>query len=301
MPRDHYAELQAFLAVARHRSFTRAAAEMGVSQSALSHTIRGLEEHLGIRLLTRTTRNVAPTEAGERLISRVASKFEDIDAELANITELRDKPAGTVRISCSDTVATDILWPRLRPLLREYPDIHIELRVSYALTNIVEERLDAGVRLGEQVEQDMIAIPITPPLRMLAAASPEYLQGRQIPRVPQDLLQHNCINIRLPSYGGHYAWEFEKDDQKLKIQVPGQLTFSTGPLVLQACLDGFGIAFLPERSMTERVAAGQLVPMLEEWSPMFPGFHLYYPNRREASPAFRKVVEALRQPVIDEL
>ena len=293
MARDHYSELQAFLAVARHASFTRAAAEMGVSQSALSHTVRGLEKRLGIRLLTRTTRSVAPTEAGERLIERVAGKFEDIDAELAAITEFRDKPAGTVRISCSDNVADNYLWPRLKPMLRDYPDINIELRIDYGLTNIVEERLDAGVRLGESLEQDMIALPISPPMRMLAVASPAYLKHRRLPETPHDLLQHNCINIRLTTYGGNYAWEFERDDRELRLHVNGQLTFNAVPPVIKACLDGFGIAYLTEDIVRGHIDRGELIPMLGEWSPPFPGYHLYYPNRREASPAFRKVVEVL--------
>ncbi len=294
MPRDHYSELQAFLAVARHQSFTRAAAEMGLSQSALSHTIRGLEQRLGIRLLTRTTRSVSPTEAGQQLIDRVASKFDDIDIELANISALRDKPAGTVRLSCSDNVAEAFIWPRLRPLLREYPDIKIEIRIDYGLTNIVEERLDAGVRLGEQIDQDMIAVPISGPVRMLAVASPEYWQQHPIPQIPQDLLQHSCINIRLPTYGGCYAWEFEKDGRELRLQVNGQLIFNTVPQIRQACVDGFGLAFLSDECVASEIAAGLLVPVLEDWCPPFPGYHLYYPNRREAAPAFRKVLEALR-------
>ncbi len=294
MARDQYSELQAFIAVARHRSFTKAANEMGLSQSALSHTIRGLEKRLGIRLLTRTTRSVSPTDAGQRLIDRVAIKFEDIDAELAALTEMRDKPAGMVRISCSDHAAEQYIWPRLKPLLREYQDIQLEVRIDYGLTNIVEERLDAGVRLGEQLEQDMIAIPIMPKARMLVAASPDYLKGKSLPLVPQELLEHQCINIRLPTFGGNYAWEFEKDGRELKLQVSGQVTFTNVDHIIQAALDGFGFAFMPQESLAPHVKRGDLITVLEDWTPSFTGLYLYYPNRREASPAFKLVAEALR-------
>ncbi|MFK4752352.1 LysR substrate-binding domain-containing protein [Oceanobacter antarcticus] len=296
MSRDRYGELQAFLNVAREGSFTKAAALLGVSQSALSHTIRGLEAHLGIRLLHRTTRSVSPTDAGQRLLERIAPHFNDIDAEIAAISALRDKPAGSVRISASDNVAQSLLWPRLAPVLRQYPDIQLEINIDFALTNIVERRLDAGVRLGEQLEKDMIAVPISPAVRMAAIASPGYFQRNPIPQVPQDLLAHNCINFRLPTYGGLYAWEFEKDGRELNIQVKGQLTCNTSQQVVAAALDGTGIGFLTEDTAIQFLREGKLIRVLEDWCPPFSGYHLYYPNRREPTPAFQIVVEALRWP-----
>ena len=296
MSRDRYGELQAFLNVAREGSFTKAAALLGVSQSALSHTIRGLEAHLGIRLLHRTTRSVSPTDAGQRLLERIAPHFNDIDAEIAAISALRDKPAGSVRISASDSVAQSLLWPRLAPVLRQYPDIQLEINIDFALTNIVERRLDAGVRLGEQLEKDMIAVPISPAVRMAAIASPGYFQRNPIPQVPQDLLMHNCINFRLPTYGGLYAWEFEKDGRELNIQVKGQLTCNTSQQVVAAALDGTGIGFLTEDTAIQFLREGKLIRVLEDWCPPFSGYHLYYPNRREPTPAFQIVVEALRWP-----
>ncbi|WP_369856032.1 LysR substrate-binding domain-containing protein [Candidatus Thalassolituus haligoni] len=296
MSRDRYGELQAFLNVAREGSFTKAAALLGVSQSALSHTIRGLEAHLGIRLLHRTTRSVSPTDAGQRLLERIAPHFNDIDAEIAAISALRDKPAGSVRISASDNVAQSLLWPRLAPVLRQYPDIQLEINIDFALTNIVERRLDAGVRLGEQLEKDMIAVPISPAVRMAAIASPGYFQRNPIPQVPQDLLMHNCINFRLPTYGGLYAWEFEKDGRELNIQVKGQLTCNTSQQVVAAALDGTGIGFLTEDTAIQFLREGKLIRVLEDWCPPFSGYHLYYPNRREPTPAFQIVVEALRWP-----
>ncbi|MAK92811.1 MAG: LysR family transcriptional regulator [Oleibacter sp.] len=294
MARDNYHELQAFIAVARERSFTRAAAQMGVSQSALSHTIRALESRLGIRLLTRTTRSVSPTEAGDRLLQTVAPLFEDIDAELAALTELRDKPAGTVRIACSDHAAEFTIWPRLSQLMKDYPDINIELRIDNGLTDIVGQRLDAGVRLGEHLDQDMIAVPLMPPVRMLVFSSPEYFAEHGVPQEPEDLMQHNCINFRLPSFGGLYTWEFEKDGREINVKVPGQLVFNTSSLILKAALQGNGIGYLPADMLGPHIANGSLMQVLDEWCPYFPGYHLYYPNRRDPSPAFRKVVEALR-------
>jgi DNA-binding transcriptional LysR family regulator len=296
MSRDRYGELQAFINVAREGSFTKAAALMGVSQSALSHTIRGLEAHLGIRLLRRTTRSVSPTDAGQLLLERIAPHFSDIDAEIAAMSALRDKPAGSVRISASDNVAQNILWPRLAPVLREYPDIQLEINIDYRLTNIVEQRLDAGVRLGEQLEKDMIAVPIGPPMRMAAVASPDYFKRYAKPQKPQDLMEHNCINFRLPTFGGLYAWEFEKDGRKMDIQVKGQLICNTSIQVIHAALDGLGIGFMTEDSVTTLIHEGRLIRTLEDWCPPFSGYHLYYPNRREPTPAFQKVVEALRWP-----
>jgi DNA-binding transcriptional LysR family regulator len=294
MPRQNLHDLQAFLAVARERSFTRAAAQLGVSQSALSHTIRGLEARLGLRLLTRTTRRVAPTEAGERLLRTVGPRFEEIDAELAALGELREKPAGTVRITTAEHAAEMILWPALARLLPDYPDIKVELIVDYGLTDIVAERFDAGVRLGEQVAKDMIAVRIGPDMRMAVVCAPSYLAKRPRPRTPQDLIAHACINMRLPTHGGIYAWEFEKDGRELKVRVEGQLVFNSIALRLDAALAGFGLAYLPEDQVREHLAAGRLVRVLGDWCPPFPGCHLYYPSRRQPTPAFTLLVEALR-------
>src|SRR6266481_6630061 len=246
MPRDNVNDLPAFLAVARERSFTRAAAKLGVSQSALSHTIRGLEERLGLRLLTRTTRSVAPTESGERLIRTVGPRLEETDAELTALSELREKPAGTIRITTGEHAAEAIIWPALAKLLPRYPEIKVELTVDYGLTDIVAERYDAGVRLGEQVAKDMIAVRIGPDLRMAAVGAPSYFARRSRPKKPQDLTAHDCINIRLPTYGGLYAWEFEKRGRELKVRVEGQLVFNNMALRLNAALARLGVAYLPE-------------------------------------------------------
>ncbi|MFE0758334.1 LysR family transcriptional regulator [Inquilinus sp. NPDC058860] len=294
MPRENLNDLLAFLAVARERSFTRAAAQLGVSQSALSHTIRGLEERLGLRLLTRTTRSVAPTEAGERLVLSIGPRFEEIDAGLAALSALRDKPAGTVRITAGEHAANTILWPAVAKLLPDYPDIRIEIAVDYALTDIVAERYDAGIRLGEQVAKDMIAVRIGPDMRMAVVGSPSYFGKRPPPRTPHELTAHNCINMRLPTYGGLYAWEFERDGRELKVRVEGALVFNTGVLRLNAVLDGLGLAYLPEDQVRDHVAAGQLVHVLADWCPPFPGYHLYYPSRRQCSPALSVLIDALR-------
>lgn len=294
MPRANVNDLLAFLAVARARSFTRAAAQMGVSQSALSHTIRGLEERLGLRLLTRTTRSVAPTEAGERLMHAVGPHFDEIDAEIDALSELKEKPSGTIRINSSEHAAETLLWPRLAEFLPHYPDIKVEIWADYTLADIVAERFDAGVRLGEQVAKDMVAVRIGPEERFVVVGAPAYLAGRELPRHPQDLLQHCCINMRLPTSGGLYAWEFEKDGHELKVRVDGQLVFNALPPILKAALASFGLAFLPEEMVTPHIAAGRLVAMLEDWAPPFPGYHLYYPSRRQQSPAFALLVEALR-------
>jgi DNA-binding transcriptional LysR family regulator len=294
MVRQPIDDLIAFLAVTRERSFTRAAAQLGVSQSALSHTIRGLEEQIGLRLLTRTTRSVAPTEAGERLVRTVGPRLEEIHAELAALTELREKPAGTLRITAGEHSAETILWPALAKLLPRYPDIKVELVIDYGLTDIVAERYDAGVRLGEQVAKDMIAVRIGPDFRMAVVGAPAYFARRPRPKTPQDLTAHDCINIRLPTYGGIYAWEFEKRGRGLKVRVEGQLVFNNIALRLKAALAGLGLAYLPEDQVERHVADGRLVRVLADWCPPFSGYHLYYPSRRHPAPAFALLVEALR-------
>ena len=287
-------DLMAFLAVARERSFTRAAAQLGVSQSALSHTIRGLEERLGLRLLTRTTRSVAPTEAGERLIRTVGPKFEQIDFELSALTELREKPAGTIRITAAEHAAQAVLWPALTTLLPRYPDIKVEVMIDYGLTDIVAERYDAGVRLGEQVAKDMIAVRIGPDFCMAVVGTPSYFETRPKPKKPQDLTAHDCINIRLPTYGGIYAWEFEKRGRELRVRVDGQLVFNNIALRLNAVLAGLGLAYLPEDQVAPYLADGRLIRVLDDWCAPFPGYHLYYPSRRQVAPAFALLVDALR-------
>jgi DNA-binding transcriptional LysR family regulator len=294
MPRENLNDLLAFLAVARERSFTRAAAQLGVSQSALSHTLRGLEERLGLRLLTRTTRSVSPTAAGERLLQHVGPRFEEIEAELEALGELRDKPTGTIRITATDYVADTILWPRLTKLLRDYPDIRVEIVIDYGLTDIVAAQYDAGVRLGEQVAKDMIAVRIGPDLRMAVVGAPAYFARRSPPKTPRDLLSHNCINLRLPTRGGLYAWEFEKGKRKLNVRVDGQLIFNATTPMLNAALAGFGLAYVPEDLVRPHVAKGLLKRVLEEWCPPFAGYHLYYPSRRQPTPAFSLLVETLR-------
>ncbi|MBS7776729.1 LysR family transcriptional regulator [Acidovorax sp. CCYZU-2555] len=294
MQKPNLNDLQAFVTVARERSFTRAAAQLGMSRSALSHAMRALEERLGLRLLTRTTRSVSTTEAGARLLATVAPRLQEIDLELGSLSALRDQPAGTVRITAHDHAISTALWPRLLPLMQQYPDVQIELSVDYAMTDIAAQRFDAGVRTGNRVDKDMIAVPIAPALRMAVAAAPEYLAGRRVPKTPQDLMQHRCINLRLPTHGGLYAWDFEKKGQALNVRVPGQATFNNTYLMLQAALDGMGLAYVPLDIMAPHIAAGRLVPVLEDWWPTFPGYHLYYANRRQIAPALALVVDALR-------
>jgi DNA-binding transcriptional LysR family regulator len=294
MARQNVNDLQAFLAVAKERSFTKAAAKLGVSQSALSHTLRGLEERLGIRLLTRTTRSVAPTEAGERLARTVGPKLEEIDAELAALSELREKPAGIIRLTAGEHAAETILWPALARLLPNYPDIKVELIIDYGLTDIVTERYDAGIRLGEQVAKDMVAVRIAPDMRMAVVGAPSYFARRPRPKKPQDLTAHDCINIRLPTYGGLYVWEFEKHGRELKVRVEGQLVFNNISLRLDAVLAGFGLAYLPEDQAQAHLANGRLIRVLDDWCPPFSGYHLYYPSRRQPMPAFALLVDALR-------
>jgi DNA-binding transcriptional LysR family regulator len=294
MTRQSIDDILTFLAVAEERSFTRAAARLGVSQSALSHTIRGLKERLGLRLLTRTTRSVAPTEAGERLIRTAGPRLQEIDAELAALTALRDKPAGVIRITAGEHAAQSVIWPALAALLPRYPDIQVELIIDYGLTDIVAERYDAGVRLGEQVAKDMIAVRIGPDFRMAVVGAPSYFEKRPKPKKPQDLTGHDCINLRLPTYGGVYAWEFEKRGRGLKVRVEGQLVFNTIALRTEAALRGFGLAYLPEELVQVHLAAGKLVHVLADWCPSFSGYHLYYPSRRQNSPAFALLIESMR-------
>ncbi len=294
MPRGTFNDVIAFLAVARERSFTRAAAKLGVSQSALSHTIRALEARLGLRLLSRTTRSVAPTEAGERLLRAVGPRFDEIDAELAALSELREKPAGAIRITAGEHSAESILWPAVARLLRDYPDVRIEIVVDQGLTDIVAERYDAGVRLGEQVARNMIAVRIGPDMRMAVVGAPSYFAKRRKPRTPQELTDHNCINLRLPTYGGLYAWEFEKGGRELKARVEGQLVFNTIGLRFKAALAGLGLAYLPEAQVQEHLARGELIRVLADWCPPFAGYHIYYPSRRQPTPAFTLLLDALR-------
>jgi DNA-binding transcriptional LysR family regulator len=294
MERGHLDDLLAFLAVAREQSFTKAAAKLAVSQSALSHTMRELEARLGVRLLSRTTRRVAPTEAGERLLHTLGPRFEEIEAELTAISELREKPAGTVRITATEYAADAILLPKLAKLLRDYPDIKIEIAVDYGLTDIVTQRYDAGVRSGEQVAKDMIAVRIAPDMRMAVVGAPPYFKKRPEPKRPQDLIGHNCINLRLPAHGGLYSWEFEKAGRELKVRVDGQLTFNTTAQMLNAALSGFGLTYVPEGLVQPYVAKGRLKRVLEDWCSPFSGYHLWYPSRRQSSAAFALVVEALR-------
>lgn len=294
MQRDNLHDLRAFFAVARERSFTRAAAKLGVSQSALSHTLRGLEERLGLRLLTRTTRSVSPTEAGERLLQTVGPRLEEIEAELAAVTELREKPAGTIRITTTEYAADTILWPKLAKLLPKYPDINVEIIIEQGLTDIAAEGYDAGVRLGEQVAKDMIAVRIGPDMRMAVIGARSYFAKRSPPRKPQELISHNCINLRVPTRGGLYAWEFEKGKRQLKVHVEGQLVFNGTAQMVTAALAGFGLAYVPEDMAEPHLAKGRLKRVLEDWCPPFSGYHLYYPSRRQLTPAFALLVEALR-------
>lgn len=294
MPRENLNDLSAFIAVAREGSFTRAAARLGVSQPALSHTIRQLEARLGLRLLTRTTRSLAPTEAGQRLLRTVGPRLEEIDAELAALSELREKPAGTIRIAATENAAETILWPALQRLLPDYPDIRVEIVIDYGLTDIAAEGYDAGVRPGGNVSKGMIAVPIGPDMRMAVVGAPAYFARHAAPRTPQDLTAHACINLRLPTHGGLYVWEFEKGQRELRVRVEGQLVFNTAALILTATLAGFGLAYLPEKQVEQHLADGRLVQVLADWCAPFPGYHLYYPSGRQHSPAFALLIRALR-------
>src|SRR5947207_8005012 len=294
MQRGNLDDLLAFVAVARERSFTNAAAKMGVSQSALSHTIRELEERLGVPLLSRTTRSVSPTEAGERLLHNIGPRFDEIEAEVAAVSELRQKPAGTIRVTATENATETILVPKLAPLLREYPDIKVEIIIDYGLTDIVAQRFDAGVRSGEQVAKDMVAVRIGPDMRMAVVGTPSYFNGRPEVKKPQDLINHNCITLRLPTHGGLYAWEFEKGGRELRVRVEGQLTYNTTGQMLTAALSGLGLAYVPEGMVQPHLAKRRLKRVLEDWCLPYSGYHLYYPSRRQPSAAFALFVDALR-------
>lgn len=294
MARENINDLVAFLAVARERSFTKAAAKFGLSQSAISHTVRQLEARLGVRLLTRTTRAVSLTDAGERLLEGIGPHFDEIQAQVESLGELRDKPAGTIRIAAADYAIKFVLWPRVRKFLREFPDIKVELILDNGLTDIVTERFDAGVRMGEHLAKDMISARIGPDFCLAVVGSPAYFEGRQKPTHPKELVGHACINFRLPSSGGLYAWEFEEDGREIKIRVDGQLAFNNIFESLEATLDGFGMAYIPEEIILPYVAGGRLIRVLQEFSPLWDGYHLYYPSRRQSSPAFVALLNALR-------
>lgn len=294
MQREELGSLAVFLAVADERSFTRAAAKLGISQSALSHSMRRLEARLGLRLLTRTTRSVAPTEAGERLIATLRPALEEIDATLASLTELRERPAGTVRITSGAHAAREVLWPVIDRLAAENPDVNVEVSIENGLVDIVSGRFDAGVRLGERLDQDMIAVPISPKLRMAAFAAPGYLERHGTPGTPYDLAAHSCISRRMTTSGGLYAWEFERDGKELKVRTGGQLVFNDADMIVASALAGRGIAFTMEGHVARHFASGALVRVLEDWCEPFDGYYLYYPSRRQPSPAFRLVLEALR-------
>ncbi|HVY33539.1 MAG TPA: LysR family transcriptional regulator [Caulobacteraceae bacterium] len=294
MRRDDLIDLNAFLAVSEERSFTRAAAKLGTSQSALSHAVRRLETRLGVRLLARTTRHVVPTEAGERLLTTLRPALDDIDTEMASLSALRDKPAGAIRITTGAHAAQTLLWPALERLLPQYPDIKVELSLDQGLVDIVAGRFDGGVRLGEQVGKDMIAVRVGPDIRMAVVGAPAYFATRPKPKTPHDLTEQACINLRLSTLGGLYAWEFEKDGRELKVRVDGPLIFNDVPLILNAALKGFGLACMLEDQVKDHLADGRLVRVLADWCPPFPGYHLYYPSRRQLSPAFSLLVDALR-------
>jgi DNA-binding transcriptional LysR family regulator len=294
MARDNINDILVFLAVARERSFTRAAAKLGMTQSALSHIIRSLEARLGVRLLTRTTRSVSPTEAGERLLQNVAPRLEEIEAEIAAVSDLGDKPAGTIRITATDHVIQNVLWPRLVPVVRQYPDIHLEIHADYRMIDIAADRYDIGVRWGDQVEKDMIAVRLTPDVRMHLVAAPSYFAHRPVPASAQDLAKHNCIGLRLATQGGVYAWELRHEGRDLEVRTRGQLVFNGVYQILEAALAGCGLAFLPEDLVESHLRAGRLVSVMEDWCPSFPGVHAYYPSRRHASRAMGLVIDALR-------
>lgn len=294
MLKDNINDLISFMVVARERSFTRAAAQLGVSQSALSHAMRNLESRLDVRLLTRTTRNVAPTEAGEKLYPRLSPHLQDIELELTALRDTRDRPAGNIRLTAGEHAMNTVLWPRIKPFMQTYPDINIEVTVDNGLTDIVDARFDAGVRLGEQVARDMIAVRIAPDMCMAVVASPAYLAANGIPETPHELQQHRCINMRLPTRGGLYAWEFERDGEPLRVRVEGQLILNCLPQRIDAAEAGLGLVYVPEDSVSDAVAAGRLQRVLTDWCVPFPGYYLYYPSRRQHTTAFALLVEALR-------
>lgn len=294
MLRENISDLIAFAAVARERSFTRAAGQLGISQSALSHTIRSLEERIGLRLLTRTTRSVSPTPAGERLLTTLAPRLLEIETALNALAEMRDTPAGTIRLTAPDFAVESVLWPRLMPVISAYPDVKLEIVVDYALTDIAAEQFDAGIRYGDRVTEGMIAVRVGPDVRLLCVATPDYFARHGKPQTPQDLMQHNCINVRLPIHGGLWAWEFEQDGREIKVRVPGQLVFNSIDPMLAAALDGVGIAMMPDFFIASHLEAGQLEVVLAEWCQPFTGLHMFYPSRRQLSPAFTLIRDALR-------
>lgn len=290
----NYNDLLAFVTVAQQGSFTKAAGLLGVSQSALSHTVRSLEQRLDVRLLNRTTRSVSPTEAGEKLMNSIAPKLSEIDHELEMINEFKLQPGGTIRITAAEHAVNTILWPKVRQLLLQYPDINVEISVNYGLVDIVSERFDAGIRLGESLEQDMIAIPISPKMRIAVVATPEYWSKKGKPATPHELVNHNCINLRLPTYGGTYAWEFEKDAKVINVNVKGQVVMTSSQGRLDASLDGLGITYVPEDLVQQHIESGRLERVLEDWCPPFDGYYLYYANRQLSSPAFKLLIDSLR-------
>jgi len=294
MLKENVNDLIAFLVVAQERSFTRAAARLGVSQSALSHAMRSLEERMGIRLLTRTTRSVSPTAAGERLVERLGPHFSEIETELNLMREMRDVPAGNIRITAGDHAVDYLLWPALQPFLQTWPDIHVEVTVDNALTDIVTGRFDAGIRLGEQVAKDMIAVPVSPPMRMIVVGSPDYFFRHPVPQAPADLQQHKCINMRLPTLGGLYAWEFSQKGKAIRVRGEGQLTINPLRHRIRAAKAGIGLIFVPEDTVAADIAAGTLIQVLDDWCEPFPGYYLYYPSRRQHTTAFSLFVDALR-------
>lgn len=296
MLKDNFNDLLSFMVVARERSFTRAAAQLGVSQSALSHAMRNLEARLEVRLLTRTTRSVAPTEAGEQLFMRLSSHLLEIEQELTALRDTRDRPAGNIRLTAGEHAMSAVLWPVLKPFMAQYPDINVEVTVDDGLTDIVDGRFDAGVRLGEQVAKDMIAIRIAPDMRMAVVGSADYLHRFGVPETPEQLDQHRCINMRLPTRGGLYAWEFERDGRELRVRVDGQLILNSLPQRIDAAENGLGLAYVPEDAVQDALAEGRLVRVLEAWCPAFAGYHLYYPSRRQHTSAFSLLIAALRHP-----
>ena len=294
MLKDNFNDLLSFMVVARERSFTRAAAQLGVSQSALSHAMRKLEARLEVRLLTRTTRSVAPTEAGEQLLMRLSPHLLEIEQELTALRDTRDRPAGNIRLTAGEHAMSAVLWPVLKPFMAQYPDINVEVTVDNGLTDIVDGRFDAGVRLGEQVAKDMIAVRIAPDMRMAVVGSAEYLQRFGVPETPEQLDQHRCINMRLPTRGGLYAWEFERDGRELRVRVDGQLILNSLPQRIDAAENGLGLAYVPEDAVQDALAESRLVRVLEAWCPAFTGYHLYYPSRRQHTTAFALLIAALR-------
>jgi len=294
MPKENLHDLMLFVEIAREQSFTKAAAQLGLSQSALSHAMRNFEKRMGVRLLARTTRRVSTTEAGERLMQNVIPLIAEINQRLAEIRQMGNEISGTIRITATEHAAETIVWPKIRTLLGRYSDLKIEVSIDYGLTDIVRERFDAGVRIGEQIAKDMVAVRIGPDISMAVVATPAYFEKHGRPQQPSDLVNHNCINLRLPTKGGLYVWEFEKDGHEIRVRVNGQLVFNTMPQILMACRQGFGIAYVPEEVIMPEIESGRLVRILKGWCPFFSGYHLYYPNRRQHTAAFSLLVDTLR-------